>query len=199
MIVRQGSPTTVAATRLAQVANEETKDEQDNDEPWRRGRAGTQIGRAVHAVLQTIDLATGDGVEETARAQAYAEGIPGRVDDIIRLSKVAVRSSTVWRAVESGRYWREVPVGVPIANGSLQGFIDLLFETPDGDLVIVDYKTDSVSAEGASAAAARLSAPSGGVCAGDSEGYGATCGRSRVPVPRTPQRGVYDGRRRTDC
>ena len=155
VIVRQGSPTTVAATRLAQVANEETKDEQDNDEPWRRGRAGTQIGRAVHAVLQTIDLATGDGVEETARAQAYAEGIPGRVDDIIRLSKVAVRSSTVWRAVESGRYWREVPVGVPIANGSLQGFIDLLFETPDGDLVIVDYKTDSVSAEGASAAAAR--------------------------------------------
>ena len=155
VIERQGRPTTVAATRLAEVANEESKDEQQNDEPWRRGRAGTQIGRAVHAVLQTIDLATGDGIEETARAQSAAEGIPGRVDDIIRLSRVAVRSSVVRRAVESGRFWREVPVGVPIANGSLQGFIDLLFETPDKELVIVDYKTDSVSAEGASTAAAR--------------------------------------------
>ncbi len=161
LIGRQGRPTTVAATRLAEVANEETKDEQENDEPWRRGRAGTQIGRAVHAVLQTIDLATGDGIEDTARAQAYAEGIPGRVDDIVRLSRVAVRSSVVRRAVESGRFWREVPVGVPIAGGSLQGFIDLLFEGPEG-LVIVDYKTDSVTAEGTPAAAARYRPQAGG-------------------------------------
>ena len=155
VIGRQGRPTTVAATRLVEVAREESKDEQESDEPWRRGRAGTSIGRAVHAVLQTIDLATGDGIDETARAQAAAEGIPGRDDDIIRLSRVAVRSPVVKRAVESGRYWREVPVGVPIGDGSLQGFIDLLFETPGGELVIVDYKTDSVSAEGVSAAAAR--------------------------------------------
>ena len=154
VIGRQGRPTTVAATRLAEAANEETKDEQENDEPWRRGRGGTNVGRAVHAVLQTIDLATGDGIEETARAQAYAEGIPGRIDDIIRFSRAAVQSDIVKRAVKSGRYWREVPVGVPIANGSLQGFIDLLFEGPDG-LVIVDYKTDSVSAEGTAAAAAK--------------------------------------------
>ena len=162
VIGRQGRPTTVAATRLVKIAKhapyhdtgEESKDEQETDEPWRRGRAGTSIGRAVHAVLQTIDLATGEGIEVTSRAQAAAEGIPGRVDDIIRLSRVAVRSPVVKRAVESGRYWREVPVGVPIAHGSLQGFIDLLFETPDG-LVIVDYKTDSVRADGVSAAAAR--------------------------------------------
>ena len=154
VVERQGRPTTVAATRLAEVAKEETKDEQENDEPWRRGRGGTNVGRAVHAVLQTIDLATGDGIEETARAQAYAEGIPGRIDDIIRFSRAAVQSDIVKRAVESGRYWREVPVGVPIAGGSLQGFIDLLFEGPDG-LVIVDYKTDSVTAEGTAATAAK--------------------------------------------
>ena len=150
----QGRPNTVAATRLVKVAKEESKDEQETDEPWRRGRAGTSIGRAVHAVLQTIDLTTGDGIEETSRAQAAAEGIPGRVDDIIRLSRVAVRSPVVKRAVESERYWREVPVGIPIGDGSLQGFIDLLFETPEG-LAIVDYKTDSVRADGVSAAAAR--------------------------------------------
>ena len=67
----------------------------------------------------------------------------------------------VKRAVESERYWREVPVGVPIGDGSLQGFIDLLFETPDG-LVIVDYKTDSVRAAGVSAAAARYRPQAGG-------------------------------------
>ena len=154
VIGRQGRPNTVAATRLVKIAKEESKDEQETDEPWRRGRAGTSIGRAVHAVLQTIDLATGEGIEETSHAQAAAEGIPGRVDDIIRLSRVAVRSPVVKRAVQSGRYWREVPVGVPMGEGSLQGFIDLLFETPDG-LVIVDYKTDSVRADGVSAAAAR--------------------------------------------
>ena len=161
MVGRQGRPSSVAATRLVEVAKEESKDEQESDEPWRRGRAGTSIGRAVHAVLQTIDLATGEGIKETARAQAAAEGIPGRVDDVIRLSRVAVRSPVVKRAVESERYWREVPVGVPIGDGSLQGFIDLLFETQDG-LVIVDYKTDSVRADGVSAAAARYRPQAGG-------------------------------------
>ena len=101
------------------------------------------MGRAVHAVLQSIDLATGDGLEERARAQAAAEGIPGREGEIARLARVAVESSIVRRAVASGRLWREVPVAVPIGNGSLQGFIDLLFEEPDG-LVVVDYKTDSI-------------------------------------------------------
>ena len=42
---------------------------------WRRGRYGTAIGRAVHGVLQVVDLATGDGLEALARAQAAAEGI----------------------------------------------------------------------------------------------------------------------------
>jgi ATP-dependent helicase/nuclease subunit A len=37
-------------------------------------------------------------------------------------------------------------VGVPIADGVLEGFIDLLFEEDDG-LVVVDYKTDSLDSE----------------------------------------------------
>ena len=54
-------------------------------------------------------------------------------------------SAIVKRAVASGRYWREVPVAVAIGDGSLHGFIDLLFDE-EGDLVVVDFKTDSVSA-----------------------------------------------------
>ena len=58
---------------------------------------------------------------------------------------MAVESETVKRAVASGRFWREVPVAAAIGEGSLHGFIDLLFEEDDG-LIVVDYKTDSVSA-----------------------------------------------------
>ena len=45
-------------------------------------------------------------------------------------------------------------MATPIGQGSLQGFIDLLFEEPDG-LVVVDYKTDSLSPEEAGEAVAR--------------------------------------------
>ena len=48
--------------------------------------------------------------------------------------------------VASGRLWREVPVGAPVGETVLEGFIDLLFEE-DGQLVVVDYKTDSLETE----------------------------------------------------
>ena len=167
VIAERRRPTSVAATRLKQIADEarldddaddEKPDPDDADQPWRRGRAGTSVGRAVHAVLQTVDLKTGAGIEDTARAQAVAEGIPRRESDIARLTRVAIESDVVRRAVESGRFWREVPVGVPVEDGALEGFIDLLFETPSGGLAIVDYKTDSLR-EGQTAAAAERYRP----------------------------------------
>ena len=136
-------PVSAAATRLAQ----EAKDEQDiPDEPWRRGRAGTSIGRAVHAVLQVVDLRTGNGLEDIAKAQAAAEGVPGRADDIARLVRRAIDSPIVKRALESGRWWRETPVAGPVGDGIVEGFIDLLFEEEDG-FVIVDYKTDALGSD----------------------------------------------------
>ncbi len=149
LIARSSRPSFTSATALGQRERQERerKDEPEwgqADEPWRRGRAGTQVGRAVHAVLQSIDLATGHGVEERARAQATAEGIPHREGDVLRLARVAIDSPIVRRAVASQRFWREVPVAAPVEGGFLHGFIDLLFEEPDG-LVVVDYKTDSVA------------------------------------------------------
>ena len=136
-------PFSAAATRLAQ----EAKDEQDiPDEPWRRGRAGTSIGRAVHAVLQVVDLRTGNGLEDIAKAQAAAEGVPGRADDIARLVRRALDSPLVKRALESGRWWRETPVAGPVGDGIVEGFIDLLFKEEDG-FVIVDYKTDALGSD----------------------------------------------------
>ena len=145
LIDDMGRPSFVAATSLGSRLRED-KVERESSEPWRRGRAGTSVGRAVHAVLQSIDLATGNDIGDRARAQAAAEGIPDRESDVARLSRVAVDSDIVKRAVASGRFWREVPVAVAIGEGSLHGFIDLLFEEDEG-LVVVDYKTDSVSAD----------------------------------------------------
>ena len=146
LIKRMGRPTYVSATSLGRHAHEqEDKPEQESDEPWRRGRAGTSVGRAVHAVLQSIDLATGAEIEARSRVQAAAEGVPDREKEVADLVRVAVESDVVHRAVASGRVWREVPVATPTGDGILHGFIDLLFEEDDG-LVIVDYKTDAVPA-----------------------------------------------------
>ena len=148
MIEDRGRPVFTSATALAQPSVDD-KPEQDgyqSDEPWRRGRAGTHVGRAVHAVLQSVDLATGEGIQNRARAQATAEGIPDEEDHIAELAHRAINSDIVRRAVASSRIWREVPVAAPVGDGFLHGFIDLLFEESDG-LVIVDYKTDRVPRE----------------------------------------------------
>jgi ATP-dependent exoDNAse (exonuclease V) beta subunit len=107
---------------------------------WRRGRGGTAVGRAVHEVLQTVDLATGDRLDPMAVVHATREGVPAQAGEIASLARVALASDVVRRAV-SGRYWRELYVGVPIGARVLEGFVDLLFEGPDG-LEVVDYKTD---------------------------------------------------------
>jgi ATP-dependent helicase/nuclease subunit A len=110
----------------------------------RRGRAATSRGRAVHAVLQVIDLGTQAGLDDLAAAQAAAEGIPEQAAEVARLVRAACDSEPARRAA-SVRHWREVPLGAPIEGVLLEGFVDLLYELPDGRLVIVDYKTDSVS------------------------------------------------------
>ena len=143
VFTRQSRPTSVASTRLAKEAKEE---QNRSEEPWKRGRAGTNIGRAVHAVLQAVDLASGNGLEDIARAQAAAEGVPGRATEITRLVRHALSSTIVKRTLESRRWWREVPVAGPVGDGIVEGFIDLLFEEDDG-FVIVDYKTDALGSD----------------------------------------------------
>ena len=125
------------------------KDEQSEEAaPWRKGRAGTSVGRAVHAVLQSIDLATGDGILDTARAQATAEGIDDRRGEVAKFAEAARQSKAVQEAIASRRFWREVYVSAPINGTLVEGFIDLLYESDDG-LVVVDYKTDSLESHAA--------------------------------------------------
>ena len=73
-----------ATTTSRRSRRDEADDRVDDEPPWRRGRAGTAIGRAVHAVLQTVDLATGDGADTLSVAQAAAEGVPALAGEIER-------------------------------------------------------------------------------------------------------------------
>lgn len=125
------------------------------DAPRHRvGRAGTSIGRAVHAVLQTVDLRTGNGVDDIARAQASAEGVPDHAAQVARLAKAAIDSDVVREAIQH-RHWRELYVAAPVGGTVIEGFVDLLYDDGEG-LVIVDYKTDAVDdSSGANALAAR--------------------------------------------
>ncbi len=148
--------TGIAATRLADelrsVADAEPVDDAGLDKhpvnvdlaPWRRGRYGTSIGRAVHGVLQFCDLEHGDDIATLARAQCAAEGIIGLDARVAALARSALSAPSVRRVVEGAEHWRELFVAAPVADRVLEGYVDLLVRTPDG-LVIVDYKTDQWS------------------------------------------------------
>lgn len=147
-IERLGRARVLAATTIAHddesLADADAEPEPHiDDQPWKKGRAGTSVGRAVHAVLQTIDLGTGDGLAATVSTQATAEGIANEAGRIERLVESCRTSNAVREALASKRYWRELYVGAAIEDTVVEGFIDLLYETDEG-LVIVDYKTDSV-------------------------------------------------------
>ena len=107
--------------------------------PWLKGRYGTAVGRAVHAVLQTIDLATGEGLAAAVAAQAQAEAVPDRADTIRELVEAALGSPSVQEAAASP-HWREVYACTPVGDRLLEGYVDLLYQCAEG-LVVIDHKT----------------------------------------------------------
>jgi ATP-dependent helicase/nuclease subunit A len=147
-LATSGRPRTLAATALTDDGRPDALDDpglhkrpRDLDlPPWQKGRYGTAIGRAVHGVLQTIDLASGAGIAEAVAAQAAAEGVSGHEPHIRRLVEAALRSPSVVAAA-AAPHWRELYVGVPVGEArTLEGYVDLLYRAAGG-LVVVDYKT----------------------------------------------------------
>ncbi len=108
--------------------------------PWQRGRYGTAVGRAVHAVLQFADLRTGADIDRHAAAQCAAEGILGMDDIVAALARSALAAPVVRAALDRPHH-RELFVAAEVGGRVLEGYVDLFIETEDGGL-IVDYKTD---------------------------------------------------------
>jgi ATP-dependent helicase/nuclease subunit A len=155
-------PRFVSATNIAREAGVAAVDEEcDPDDaagpgaltgdgdlpvtPRRRGRAGTAIGRAVHATLQFTDLAAPAGLEAQAARQADLEAVPEHAAMIAAMAHSALASDAVQLAAKAVSH-KEIYVAAPVGDRVIEGYIDLLIETPEG-LVIVDYKTDTVASE----------------------------------------------------
>jgi len=134
----------ITATRTADtVASGVAKGVRDVELPaWSKGRYGSSIGRAVHGVLQVVDLTSGDGLEKAVAAQAVAEGVVEFAPLVTWLVQSALGCEVVRRAA-TREHWRESYVGMVQEDGTvLEGFVDLIYREDDGRLVIVDYKTD---------------------------------------------------------
>ncbi len=112
--------------------------------PWSKGRYGSAIGRAVHGVLQTVNLATRAGLEGAVSAQCLAEGVTDHAEMVTALVRTALDSDLVKRAAARD-HWRESYVGTVQDDGTvLEGLVDLIYREDEGSLVVVDYKTDAI-------------------------------------------------------
>ena len=126
-------------------------DEADSDglppRVFRRGRAGTAIGSAVHGTLQLLDLTnpTDSEVDSLSESQAWAESVPEHLETIRKAVRSAL-SADIVQACRTLPHHKELYVAAPVGELTVEGYVDLLVETADG-LVVVDYKTDSVSNE----------------------------------------------------
>lgn len=111
----------------------------------RRGRTGSAVGSAVHAVLQVVDLAAPAQIARLVAQQCEVEAIPDRTMVVQRLVQSALESRAVQMAARFPHH-KEVFVAAPLGERVIEGYVDLLIEIPDG-LVVVDYKTDNVSSD----------------------------------------------------
>jgi ATP-dependent exoDNAse (exonuclease V) beta subunit len=113
----------------------------------RRGRGGTDVGSAVHAVLQDVDFDDLTALDDLAQMSADAYSIPDQRENITRLVRNVLESPVVAAATRDNS-WREAWVAAEIAPGlEVEGSIDLIIRNADGTITIVDYKTDRVSGE----------------------------------------------------
>jgi len=153
-LAHAGRPAALSATTLATRLHDPAaatdpgaaKDPVDLDlPPWQRGRYGTAVGRAVHAVLQFADLTDGHDIPALAAAQAASEGVFGHERTIEKLARSAIAAPIVATGVH-GTHWRELFVAASVGDTVVEGYIDLLVRHPQHGLVVVDYKTDQVAA-----------------------------------------------------
>lgn len=117
------------------------------------------LGNAVHAFLAAdVDGLTSEERLERARRLLSAAGLTGfvRPDSLVHSGdQLRTWIRTMW---PEALWRREVPVeaivSTPEGERRVGGIIDLLLETPDGD-VIIDHKTFPATTEGAIRAKAR--------------------------------------------
>src|SRR5690606_26647926 len=94
-------------------------------------------------------------LQAAAQAAAEAEAVAELAGEVAAAARAALASPTVRAAHAASRSWRELFVAAPaVGDVLLEGFVDLVADTPDG-LLVVDYKTDRVAPDDVDDALAR--------------------------------------------
>jgi ATP-dependent exoDNAse (exonuclease V) beta subunit len=108
------------------------------------GEGGRDFGSLVHRLLEWIPLDAAERAMAMAVALAPSFGIdpPGARRAGEAVSR-ALALPVMDRARRSPHVYREVPLAFADASDLIEGVLDLVFEE-DGQLVIVDYKTDQI-------------------------------------------------------
>jgi ATP-dependent helicase/nuclease subunit A len=146
------TPTRLAAREAgAQPATGRRSRPADNERARR-------VGTLVHAFLQQWDFradSAGWPSSLNAFAAAQRDGTAGVTANDLRTALAPLFESPLYaelaRATIIGR---EVPLLMPWEGAMMEGVIDLIYEDR-GRLYVADYKTDSIDAAGALAAAER--------------------------------------------
>jgi ATP-dependent helicase/nuclease subunit A len=114
------------------------------------GGSGSELGTAVHRVLELSDLAPGADIDAIALSVARTVGLDNP-SLLSAMARSALAAEPVARAAGL-QHWLELPVSAlrelpgygPIV---VEGVADLVYRETDGSLVIIDFKTDQGIAE----------------------------------------------------
>jgi ATP-dependent helicase/nuclease subunit A len=109
--------------------------------------AGRDFGRLVHQLLEwtAFDGKSSESTRTMAEALAPSFGLDAAAAR--RAGEHAVRAlglPVIERARKAARVWRELPLAFTDEGRLIEGIVDLVFEE-DGQLVVVDYKSDSIT------------------------------------------------------
>lgn len=107
---------------------------------------GPEFGTALHRLMELCDLTDRESLDRHAAFVAELHSLPD-TEALLACARWAWDSAPV-RAAAAGEHWKELPVATVDKDGAvLEGVVDLLYREPDGDYVIVDYKTDMALSE----------------------------------------------------
>ena len=106
---------------------------------------GARFGSIVHKVLDALDWTDPGNLEALVANEIEAAQAPASMAaPALKTLKKTMKSDLIKRILASDRYYKEVPFAFDENGTIVEGKIDVLFEE-DGEITIVDFKTDKVT------------------------------------------------------
>ena len=122
-------------------------DENISETSWniaRKGRGRTELGKAVHSVLQDVRFSNRSNINSLVEKAIADYSITRNSHLVAEYSQKILKSDVLKNATDENS-WKEVWVAAEVIPGfTLEGYIDLLIGYDDGNFVLVDYKTDNI-------------------------------------------------------